>query len=423
MHQISDLDLTKWVGDFIKKHDLSGEKGKIVVGLSGGPDSILLSHVCEALKEQGVLYSVRHIHIDHGLRKRSGEEALTLKKWAKDWRWEFSLKKITGPIPQSNIESWARENRRSLLLDDLKPGEVLFLAHHIDDSFEWYLRKTVNSSKGDFSFGIPLVNGQVRRPFHCLTRGQIERFIQRFQIPYIEDESNSDTRFQRNALRKEVKKPLLKLFPKGLAHYVERSNQWARERRDTEKGQSICRYALGKNIVCLQKSGGNFRDFEKDILLGIKQLSTQGRGSLRQNLEKLYVALESNGRPGPLDFSGGVKIKMYGETLILFNKAGLNDFKLYEEKWMKTIGASEIPDYELEDLPRILQSLGGLPFCLFDEREWRLKGLRSDPLFQKLIDFGKEKNLGLRPLSFLMRERGKKSDLEGQEYFVFPLLR
>ncbi|MCR9205861.1 MAG: tRNA lysidine(34) synthetase TilS, partial [Halobacteriovoraceae bacterium] len=320
MHRISDLDLTKWVGDFIVKHGLSGEKGRIVVGLSGGPDSILLSHVCEALKEQGVLYSVRHVHIDHGLRWQSGEEALKLKSWAKTWRWEFSLKKITGPIPKSNIESWGRENRRALLLGDLDDDEVLFLAHHIDDSFEWYLRKTLNSSKGDFSFGIPLINGKVRRPFHCLTRGQIERFIQRFQIPYIEDESNSDIRFQRNALRKEVKKPLLKLFPKGLAHYVERSNQWAREKEnETSSTSALSRFSLGKNIICLIKRGGSFRDFEKDILVGIKQLSSQGRGSLRLNLEKLYLALETNGRPGPLDFSGGVKIKMYGETLILLN--------------------------------------------------------------------------------------------------------
>ncbi|MCR9205903.1 MAG: hypothetical protein NXH75_15070, partial [Halobacteriovoraceae bacterium] len=77
----------------------------------------------------------------------------------------------------------------------------------------------------------------------------------------------------------------------------------------------------------------------------------------------------------------------------------------------------------IQDVPRILQSLGGIPFCLFDENKWRIKGLREDSLFQGLIDFGKEKNLGLRPLSYLMREREKKSDLDGQEYSVSPLLR
>lgn len=421
MHRIFDLDLTKWVGNFIKKHNLSGEKGRVVVGLSGGPDSMLLSHVCEALVEQGHLQSVRHIHLDHGLRPSSGDQAFQLKEWCKEWRWDFSLKKITGPTPKSNIESWARTQRREILLSELKEGEVLFLAHHIDDSFEWYLRKTVNSSKGDFTFGIPLVNGKVRRPFHCLTREQIERFVRLFQIPYLEDESNHDIRFQRNALRKEVKAPLLKLFPKGLAHYVERSNQWANSQNS--KLGSLERFSLGKNIVCLQKDGGEFRDFERDIILAIKGLSKNERGSLRQNLEKLYTALETHGRPGPLDFSGGVKIRMYGETLLFYNQRGAEDFKSYQKKWISRLEATDIPFVDVSTSLRNIQSLGGLPFCLFRELDWQIKGLRKDPMFQELIDAAGIRNLGLRPLRFLVRELQKKSDSRSQEFSVLPLLR
>lgn len=435
MHLISDLELTRWVGDFIDKHKLAGTSGKVVVGLSGGPDSMLLSHICEALVEQGRLNHVRHIHIDHGLRRESGKEAFLLKEWCKKWRWKFSLKKITGPIPKSNIEAWARKERRELLSMDLNKDEVLFLGHHIDDSFEWYLRKTLNSSKGDFTFGIPLINGVVRRPFHCLTRSQIEKFVARFQIPFIEDSSNADSRFQRNALRKEVKAPLMKLFPKGMAHYVERSNQWANElkRAKEESGPvgQLSRYILGNSLICLQKRGGDFRDFEKDILHAIKELSSSERGNLRQNLEKLYQSLDGAGRPGPLSFSGGVKVRMYGETLLFYNPDGEEDLKKYNGKWVSRVIASDIPCENIKGLERTLQALGGLPYCLYDEKEFGLKGLSQDPLFQQIIDHGRELGLGFRPISFLLREdekrsaraRSKKTDLGSQCYKLFPLLR
>jgi tRNA(Ile)-lysidine synthase len=430
---VRDKSLLKWVGDFIVKHELAMPSSKVVCALSGGPDSMLLSHVCEGLKQQGLLKSVRHIHIDHGLRSASAQEAFTLKKWCQDWGWDFRLKKVTGEIPNSNVEMWARKVRRHLLLSELESDEVLFLGHHIDDSFEWFIRQTLASSQGPFSQGIPLINGLVRRPFHCLSRKQIETFVADFEMPVITDSSNQDTRFQRNALRKEVKPNLLKMFPKGLAHYVERSNQWAHKERkhvsddnaeDDSSKVNVARYILGSEVICLNLMEGQRWDLAKEeILDAIKELSAKKRGSIRQNLTKLLNTLQEGKMRGPLSFTGGVQVYIYPGTLLFLSEKGEKQVREWIEKVIKRFNkGSDIPKCSLQNIRTRLSQLGGLPFIAFKGKTFGLTGLKKDPMFQDLIDELGAHDFYFRPLRH-MELAAIKSDRLNQLLTAMPLLR
>jgi tRNA(Ile)-lysidine synthase len=405
---VKGADLLKWVGDFIEAHSLAGDHKKVVCALSGGPDSMLLSHICEGLVQSGFLKSVRHVHIDHGLRPESGAEAFKLKGWAKEWGWDFSLQKVTSNAPESNIEAWARRVRRHLLLGHLKKDEVLFLAHHIDDSFEWFLRQTLGSSQGTYNHGIPLINGKVRRPLHCLSRQQIERFIRQNSIPTIIDASNLERRFQRNQIRQDVKGPLLSLFPKGLAHYVERSNQWALKEgvdRPSKKSQQkknklkVKEYSLSKNVICLTlKDEGRWEEARAYVLAALKKCSRAKRGSLRQNLNKLFETLKTGQKRGPLSFSGGVEIFIYPGTLIFINEQGHRELADFLKKSIKSISASQIPKASIKKLKKDAKSSPSLPFVIFRRKTFGLTGLKSDPLFQEVIDWAGSEGLYFRPL-------------------------
>lgn len=419
---ITEKELLRWVGEFIEAHELAGPHKRVVCALSGGPDSMLLSHVCEGLYKEGKLKSVRHIHIDHGLRPESGEQAFKLKGLAQKWGWDFTLQKVTSTPPKSNIEAWARRVRRHLLLSHLKEGEhegeVLFLAHHIDDSFEWFLRQTLGSSQGTFNHGIPLINGKVRRPFHCLSRKQIERFVEQFKIPTIKDKSNLDRRFQRNQMRQDIKKPLLSMFPKGLAHYVERSNQWAlKEGVDRPKANlkplKVKEHRLSKNVVCLSlKEEGRWEEAKDSVLKTLKKLSSKERGSLRQNLSKLFETLKDGRQRGPLSFSGGVHVYIYPGTLLFTNEVGLKELIQFQEHLKKNISGSQIPETAIKKHHKRLKSAKGLPFVLFRGKTFGLKGLKNDPLFQDLIDWAHDQNLYLRPLRHLELAAIKQGRLE-----------
>lgn len=427
---VTDKALIKWVGDFIIKHQLLGESRKVVCGLSGGADSMLLSHICEGLKKEGFLKSVRHIHIDHGLRSESAKEAFKLKNWALSWFWDFKILKISGRVPKSNIEAWARKLRRHLLLSECKEDEVLFLAHNIDDSFEWFIRQTLGSSQGPLRQGIPLINGLVRRPLHCLSRKQISHFIRDFKIPIIEDLSNKDIRFQRNQIRHQVKRPLLEMFPKGMAHFVERSNQWAeregltsysnKKKESKIESPKVIRTSWGQNVVCLiMKENSRWEDSRSLIIETIQELSDKSRGQIRQNLAKLFATLVEGKTRGPLKFSGGVEVAIYPGCLLILNQKGRNS--LCDAISEYNIKTSQIPKVSLEKLFLEVHE-SKLPFVFFKDKSFGLKGLKSDPYFQDLIDQGLRNKLFFRPISHLTLAATKQDRLNQKISAFIPSL-
>ena len=403
--------LVNWVHSFMLAHDLYPESGKALVCLSGGPDSMLLSHCLIELQKLGHIKRLRFLHVDHGLRENSSEHAFTLKKWANDWGWDLHIVKLKG-APKNNQEMWARLCRKDIVADyrNSHNGEVVFTGHNIDDSFEWFLRQQVSSSQGNFTYGIPLKNNYYRRPFHCLSSKQIRHFIKDENIPVLIDESNNDSRYQRNYLRKNVKAPLLKAFPKGLAHYVERANEWAQSTHAHPQEEKIRRLSPMPGVVVIETfsdNGINGSAFKSEVLSSIKELSSASRGEIRQNLAKLLR--NSAGRRGPFSFSGGVKVYCYGKLFVLVNAKGLKKIKHFDKVWShhlkeKTL-ASQIPFVDIQSLPTKLETLGGMPFVIYENKNKKknLKGLVNDPLFPKILESARQNNLELRPLSFLLK--------------------
>lgn len=382
---------------FIKKHQLLGPQRKVLLGLSGGADSMLLAHVLWALKEKGEISSLRFLHIDHGLRKESHKQAETLKSWGDSWGWNIEIMTLREDAPKSNIENWARKKRRALLKDNLKQGEVLFLAHHIDDSFEWYLRSLLGSSQGRLVMGIPVINGPVRRPFHCLSKKQIESLVEESSLPTIVDSSNEDTRFQRNAVRKKVSRELFEIFPKGLAHYVERANQWAYDQNRMRKTSStiqLIEYGKEESYLdLLWKKGERVLSFDEEqfakekLVESIKRFSKAERGELRQNVGRVMSAFKRGQNCGVFRFSGGVRVKVYPHMILIFHESF---FKIIEKLWgqIKIDLGSHIPKQatSLTEMVKEVEKGQALPFVVYRGRPFGIKGLKEDDFLAGLLD-------------------------------------
>ena len=416
--------LIDWVEQFMLQNRLFGDRA--LVGLSGGADSILLGLVLEGLKERGHFTSLRHLHVDHGLRSNSGEQAFALKEYAESRGWDFELVKITGQPPKGNLEAWARRARKDIFDQHLEKDELLYLGHHIDDSFEWYLRQTVGSSSSGHSHGIPLVNGPIRRPFHCLSKKQITKFVKELELPVQVDQSNESLDFQRNAISKLVKKPLLELFPKGLAHYAEHANHWA-ARAGLKRKQldhypindiQLIQNYIGPGVTCLiqlSETGLPFRDwsFYKDQIVGlITSLSSKGRGELRQNLDKLFRA--DNGVRGPLSFSGGVKVYLYPGMLV-FTDDGTNSSETLKGKNHFYDKTTQIPlgSISMQEAALKLENLGGAGIILYKDKSlFGLKSLKKDELYSGLLQRSLQESLSMRPLSQLYQKAAASNQLE-----------
>lgn len=175
---------------------------KVWIAFSGGLDSTVLLHACVR-----VLGSSRCqvLHINHQLSPSSDQWVAHCKRITQQWG--ANLVVDTVDVSPGNIEQQARLSRYAVYRHRLGLGEHLLTAHHRDDDIEtlsWQL------FTGRTLIGIPrqrsLGGGTVSRPLLDIGKQEIETYAEHNDLTWIEDESNTDTSFDRNWLR-------LKLLP------------------------------------------------------------------------------------------------------------------------------------------------------------------------------------------------------------------
>jgi len=201
------------VYNFIRnKIDLS-PGDTIVVGVSGGPDSMALVYILNEFKEKMGLKLVC-AHINHGKRKESDEEEAYVKKYCESNDIIFESTKITK-WGDDNFENEARSVRYNFFeeLIDNYNAKYLMTAHHADDLIETILMRIVRGStlKGysGFSKIVDKGNYKIVRPLITLTKDEIIEFNKINNIKFYIDSSNNEDFHTRNRYR-HVILPFLK---------------------------------------------------------------------------------------------------------------------------------------------------------------------------------------------------------------------
>ncbi len=211
-------DIRKELKDLIKKHKLIDRNDKIVIGVSGGADSVCLLYLLNSLrKEYGLTLYIAHL--DHLLRQESGKDA----KFVKELGQKLGIPVILGSIDvkglvrNTSLEESARNVRLEFLAgvaNKLKAGKIA-LAHNFDDQAETVLMRILRGAGLSGLSGIPLRRkmGEVEiiRPLLNVRRKDIEGFLRKRKISFCIDKSNTDEVYFRNKIRHK----LLPLLEKG----------------------------------------------------------------------------------------------------------------------------------------------------------------------------------------------------------------
>jgi len=186
---------------------------RLVVGLSGGIDSVVLLH---ALVAAPVSKPIVAIHINHGLQK----EANSWQQFCEDFcrTLEVELEAVIVEVDRSgSLEENARRARYSAFEDFLKSGDLLLLAHHADDQLETILFNLFRGSEAFGVRGMPLarkIDGAwLFRPLLDTRRSVIEAYSQLNNLVWVEDASNQDIQMDRNYLRHELLPAITARFP------------------------------------------------------------------------------------------------------------------------------------------------------------------------------------------------------------------
>lgn len=214
------------IQQYIIQHQLlSGEK-PVVVGISGGADSVALLHILVSLG-----YKCIAAHCNFNLR---GDESFRDEQFTIDFtkRLQVPLCKIsfeTNKYAQENrlsVEMAARELRYRWFEELLNTydTDAVAVAHHRDDSVETLLINLTRGSGLTGLTGIKPKNGNVVRPLLCVSREDIYAYIENNGLEYVTDSSNSSDIYTRNFIRLKVIPLLEEINPSVKASLARTAN-------------------------------------------------------------------------------------------------------------------------------------------------------------------------------------------------------
>ncbi len=207
------------IKEYIKKHKLI-EKGEIIgVGVSGGSDSMCLLHCLSSLQDE-MDFEVVAIHVNHGIREESRDEARFVleeckKMQVRAYKFKIDALKIAKESNQS-IETSAREGRFNVFASLVKKGVVdkIALAHHESDQAETILMHLFRGSGLNGMKGMEPVRDKIYiRPMLECTKQEISDYLINNEVDYVVDRSNEENEYNRNFLRNVVLKEIKKRWP------------------------------------------------------------------------------------------------------------------------------------------------------------------------------------------------------------------
>ena len=180
----------------------------VVIGVSGGPDSMALLYIMNEFKKNMNL-KIICAHINHNVRKESEQERIDLENYCKENNIIFEYIKIEK-WGEDNFHNEARTIRYNFFEELIENYDAKYLmtAHHGDDLIETILMRIVRGStlKGysGFSRIVEKNNYTIVRPLITLTKDEIIKFVENNNIKYAIDNSNNEDHYTRNRYRHTV---------------------------------------------------------------------------------------------------------------------------------------------------------------------------------------------------------------------------
>lgn len=180
---------------------------KVVLAVSGGPDSMAMAHLFKKKISRNIEGLV--ITVDHNLRPESEQEAVQVGQWIKDMGLPHKiLKWDEGKKVKGNIEQKARLARYQLLIEQAQKekAQAVLIAHHQDDQIESFFLALNRGSGVKGLSGMKEIREekgiQIIRPLLACTKSDLKKYCETHKIPFVEDPMNEDEKFDRVKIRK-----------------------------------------------------------------------------------------------------------------------------------------------------------------------------------------------------------------------------
>ena len=185
-----------------------------LLACSGGPDSICLFYL---MKKIGLSFAV--LHIDHGWRQESKEEAEELQKIVRAAGVDFHLRNIEGfDFKKGNIEDRLRQERLRFyreVASQIKADKIV-TGHQKNDRVETVLKRLFEGSHLTEIYGLSQLDSHFARPLLSVSKSSIIKWLEKEGVFYFEDKTNLDERYLRARMRVSLIPKIVEGFGKDI---------------------------------------------------------------------------------------------------------------------------------------------------------------------------------------------------------------
>ena len=294
----------------IKKNNLINCNDKIVIGVSGGPDSMCLLHVLNKLKNE-LNFSIIVSHINHMIRKEAEEETEYVKKYCKNNNIECFVKKIDVLQEASICKIGAEEAGRKIryeFFDEvlLKTGSnKIATAHNANDNAETILMNLMRGSGISGLKGIDFIrDNKIIRPLLECSRDEIEEYCKSEKLNPKFDKSNKENNYTRNKIRNLLIPFIKEEFNPNIIESLNRLSDIAKEENNywnriikTEYNKILDEELCTKEQIALKLKEFNSLDDiieSKLIIYTINELIGNIQGIQKINVEDIKKLCQNN---------------------------------------------------------------------------------------------------------------------------------
>lgn len=284
---------------------------KVIVGLSGGADSVALLHILVSLSAQLNL-DVQAVHINHMLR---GGEADRDMDFAEDFCEKYSvpihiercdIKSESEKLGKS-IEETGRDVRYSIFQKIAGKDGKIATAHTLSDTAETVLLNLARGTGPKGLAGIPPVRDNIIRPLIKCTREEVENYTSENSLKYVTDSSNLSKVYARNKIRLDVIEVLKSINPSFLSN-VDRLTEFVQsdeEFFEIQTNKMIKSSEIKSGVYDISKIENLHKSLKSRVLMGIlSDFSPQSK-----HIEFLISAINKKSGAIELPNNGYVKIE------------------------------------------------------------------------------------------------------------------
>jgi tRNA(Ile)-lysidine synthase len=239
------MALARRVLDTVRRHALLRRGDRVLVALSGGPDSVALLRLLRELEAAGELSVAGVAHLNHGLRDAASADEEFCRTLAAElglaFRCDLVDVRALAARLRTSLEDAGRQARYELFerVATELGADVIATGHTRDDQAETFLLRLLRGAGPRGLAGIHPRSGRVVRPLLDVGRDELRAYLAALGQPFRDDESNRDLTIPRNRIRHELLLVLARDFSPGITDVLAREAEIARQDEDRLQHEAI----------------------------------------------------------------------------------------------------------------------------------------------------------------------------------------